>query len=241
MRDRYKFMNEIINLWPLLGIVIITLGFVLRINPMLSIILSALVTTLAAKMLPIQTLSVIGEGFLKTRNLSILVLLPLAMVGLIERHGMREKAQMIIGNFTSMTVSKLLVLYLFLRQVTASFGLNSLGGHPQMVRPILAPMADKLISEKYHSDESSRDTVKALAAATDNIGLFFGEDIFVAFGAVALMATFLQDNHIKVEMLNIALWGIPTAIFALLIHGFMICYWERKIAQVAPNKGVQND
>lgn len=237
MRDRYKFMNEIINLWPLLGIVIITLG----INPMLSIILSALVTTLAAKMLPIQTLSVIGEGFLKTRNLSILVLLPLAMVGLIERHGMREKAQMIIGNFTSMTVSKLLVLYLFLRQVTASFGLNSLGGHPQMVRPILAPMADKLISEKYHSDESSRDTVKALAAATDNIGLFFGEDIFVAFGAVALMATFLQDNHIKVEMLNIALWGIPTAIFALLIHGFMICYWERKIAQVAPNKGVQND
>lgn len=234
-------MNEITSLWPLLGIVIITLGFILRINPMLSIILSAIVTTLAAKMLPLQTLSVIGEGFLKTRNLSILVLLPLAMVGLIERHGMREKAQMIISNFTSMTVSKLLVLYLFLRQVTASFGLNSLGGHPQMVRPILAPMADKLVSEKYHSSEESRDKIKALAAATDNIGLFFGEDIFVAFGAVALMATFLQDNHIKVEMLNIALWGIPTAIFALLIHGFMICYWERQIAKTTPCQGATND
>lgn len=234
-------MNEIISLWPLLGIVIITLGFILRINPMLSIILSAIVTTLAAKMLPLQTLSVIGDGFLKTRNLSILVLLPLAMVGLIERHGMREKAQMIISNFTSMTVSKLLVLYLFLRQVTASFGLNSLGGHPQMVRPILAPMADKLVSEKYHSGEESRDKIKALAAATDNIGLFFGEDIFVAFGAVALMATFLQDNHIKVEMLNIALWGIPTAIFALLIHGFMICYWERQIAKATPCQGATND
>ncbi len=234
-------MGSLINLWPLFGIVVITIGFIFRLNPMISIVISMIITTLSAKMLPYQMLSVIGSGFLKTRNLSILVILPLAMVGLIERNGMREKAQAIISSFKSMTVSKLLILYLFLRQITASFGLTSLGGQPQMVRPILAPMTDKLIYDRHHSDDDSRDVIKALTAATDNIGLFFGEDIFVAFGAVALMATFLQDNHIKVEMLSIALWGIPTAVFALLIHSAMIILIEKRISVKSNYNRIKHD
>ncbi|XLM23020.1 DUF969 family protein, partial [Chromobacterium piscinae] len=33
-----------------------------------------------------------------------------------------------------------------------------------------------------------------MCAATDNVGLFFGENLFVAFGAVILMHTFLHEN-----------------------------------------------
>jgi uncharacterized membrane protein len=40
----------------------------------------------------------------------------------------------------------------------------------------------------------------------------------VAFGAIALMHTFLLSSNIDVEPLHIAVWGIPTAICAFLIH-----------------------
>ncbi|MCE4105074.1 DUF969 family protein, partial [Klebsiella pneumoniae] len=63
-----------------------------------------------------------------------------------------------------------------------------------------------------------RERLLAFCAATDNVGLFFGEDIFVAFGAIALMHTFLLGSGIDVEPLRIAVWGIPTAVCAFLIH-----------------------
>lgn len=235
-------MHNLINLWPLLGILVITVSFIVRLNPMLAVIISALVTAIAANIPFNDILTLLGNGFLKTRNLSLLVFLPLAVVGLMERHGLREKSQLLISSFKSITISKLLIIYLGLRQLSASFGLTSLGGQPQMVRPILAPMVDKLLDENYPClDNSQRERFRALCAASDNVGLFYGEDIFVAFGAVALMLTFMMDHHIKVEMLNIALWGIPTAFFAFFIHSFYIYYTELNAKKINHQTDVQND
>ena len=115
-------------------------------------------------------------------------------------------------------------------RLPCSIGLTSLGGQPQMIRPIVAPMVEAIgLKQNPQLDNESRDKLKALAAATDNIGLFFGEDIFVAFGAVALIATFMHEHNIQVELLSIALWGIPTAIFALLIHSARIYSMQRKL------------
>ncbi|MFG7527320.1 5-oxoproline transporter, DUF969 family subunit, partial [Klebsiella pneumoniae] len=45
------------------------------------------------RMLPIATiLEKLGEGFLNTRNLPFILLLPLAVIGLLERHGLKERA-----------------------------------------------------------------------------------------------------------------------------------------------------
>jgi hypothetical protein len=67
-------------------------------------------------------------------------------------------------------------------------GLHSLGGHPQTVRPLLAPMAEAA-AEAHHGalPAAERERLRALCAGTDNVGLFFGEDVFIAFGAVLLM------------------------------------------------------
>ena len=37
------------------------------------------------------------------------------------------------------------------------------------------------------STKPSAEEVKAIAAATDNVGLFFGEDIFIAIGSILLI------------------------------------------------------
>ncbi|CAG9175697.1 DUF969 domain-containing protein [Cupriavidus pampae] len=212
-------MESAVNLWPLLGVGVIILGFVLRFNPMLVVALAALATGLAASMPLMNIFAAIGTAFVKARNLPLIILLPLAVIGLLERHGLREHAQAWISRIASATVGRLLIVYLAVRELTAAVGLTSLGGHPQMVRPLLAPMAEGAAENRFgHLPEPVRQRVLAFCAATDNVGLFFGEDIFVAFGAIALMHTFLLSSNIDVEPLHIAVWGIPTAICAFLIH-----------------------
>ena len=148
-------MGEVISLWPLTGIAVIVVGFLLRFNPVLVVIIAGIVTGLAAHM-PIATiLEKLGEGFLNTRNLPFILLIPLAVIGLLERHGLKERAQAWIAKIRSATSGRLLIVYLFIREATAALGLTSLGGHPQMVRPLLAPMAEGA-AEKNHGEIPGR-------------------------------------------------------------------------------------
>lgn len=138
-----------VNLWPLIGVAIIIVGFVLRFNPMLVVIVTAVGTALAAGFPIDKILATIGTGFIKTRNLPLIILLPLAVIGLLERHGLRQHAQNWISSIRSATAGRLLIVYLAARQLTAAIGLTSLGGHPQMVRPLLAPMAEGATEARY--------------------------------------------------------------------------------------------
>lgn len=178
-------MEQVINYWPLLGIATIILGFLLRINPVLVVTIAGIITGLLAHLPLYDVLQKLGSGFLNARNLALILLIPLAVIGLLERHGLREFAQQWIMKIRSATVSRLLITYLFIREVTAAIGLTSLGGHAQMVRPLIAPMAEGAAIRHYGSlPDKVRDRILAMAAACDNVGVFFGEDIFVAFGAI---------------------------------------------------------
>jgi uncharacterized membrane protein len=223
-------MQTTVSLWPLIGVAVIIAGFVLRFNPMLVVGAAAVVTGFAAHFTVLQVLSAIGTAFVKTRNLPLILLLPLAVIGLLERHGLREHAQDWIARIRSATVGRLLIVYLLVRELTAAVGLTGLGGHPQMVRPLLAPMAEGAAASRYGKiSDAVRYKLRAYAAATDNVGLFFGEDIFVAFGAIVLMTTFLHEAGIDVPPLRVAMFGIPTAICAFLIHSWRLRRLDRTL------------
>lgn len=221
-----------VNLWPLIGVAVIIAGFILRFNPMLVVIVTAIATAFAAGFPVDKILATIGTGFIKTRNLPLIILLPLAVIGLLERHGLRQHAQSWISSIKSATAGRLLIVYLAARQLTAAVGLTSLGGHPQMVRPLLAPMAEGATEARYGTlPERIRHKLRAFSAATDNVGLFFGEDIFVAFGAIVLMTTFLHEAGIDVEPIHVALWGIPTAVSAFVIHAVRLRRLDKTLAR----------
>ena len=231
-----------VNLWPLIGVAVIIAGFILRFNPMLVVIITAIATAFAAGFPLDKILTTIGTGFIKTRNLPLIILLPLAVIGLLERHGLRQHAQSWISRIKSATAGRLLLIYLGARQLTAAIGLTSLGGHPQMVRPLLVPMVEGTAEVRYGKlPEPIRYKLRAYCAATDNVGLFFGEDLFVAFGAIVLMTTFLHEAGIDVEPLHVAVWGIPTAICAFVIHGWRLHRLDkmlsRELTQLAPLSG----
>ncbi|RWR01133.1 membrane protein [[Pantoea] beijingensis] len=225
-------MEEAVNFWPLIGIAAIIIGFLLRLNPVLVVIVAGIITGLAAHMPIASILEKLGSGFLSTRNLPLILLLPLAVIGLLERHGLKERAQNWIAHIKSATAGRLLIVYLFVREITAALGLTSLGGHPQMVRPLLAPMAEGATENHYGELPAHvRHRLRAMSAATDNVGLFFGEDIFVAFGAILFMHNFmLESGGIQTEPLHIALWGIPTAVCAFIIHSVRLRQMDKTLA-----------
>jgi uncharacterized membrane protein len=112
-------------------------------------------------------------------------------------------------------------------------GLTSLGGHAQMVRPLIAPMAEAA-AETRHGDlpQRAREFIRAHTAGADNIALFFGEDIFIAIASILLIKGFLEQNGIVVEPLQLSVWAIPTALVALLLHGTRLMLLDRRIARM---------
>lgn len=216
--------------WPLLGIAVVIGGLAVRANPVLVVMLAAVVTGAAAKLSWVALLELIGGSFLKSRYLMLFVL-TLPVIGLAERHGLRDHARRFIRGIQVATASRLLLLYFVLRQGLSAIGLYSLGGHAQTVRPLMAPMTEAA-AEKTHGElpQAARDRLKALVAGTDNVAVFFGEDIFLAFGAVLLIHGFYQDNGIALEPVHIAKWAIPSALAALVLHGARLLLLERKLA-----------
>jgi len=73
--------------------------------------------------------------------------------------------------------------------------------------------------------------VKAYSAATDNVGLFFGEDIFFAIGSIVLIQQILATYGYDLAPLQLALWAIPTAIAAFLIHAARLMLFDRRLAR----------
>ncbi len=224
--------------WPLLGVAVVVVGFVLRWNPVTVVVAAGLTSGLAAGKSIADLLALLGTSFLSSRALMLFVL-TLPAIGVLERAGLREHAQRWIGALRGLTLARLLIGYLGLRQVLSMLGLTSVAGPAQTVRPLLAPMSEAA-AEKAHGalDASTRHEVAAMAAATDNIGLFFGEDVFIALGAVLLIQGFYASNGIHLEPLQIALWALPTAIAAFVIHGVRIVLFQRRLApRPAPTEG----
>jgi len=83
---------------------------------------------------------------------------------------------------------------------------------------------------------ADRDRVKALCAATDNIGLFFGEDVFIAFGAVLLIQGFYAQNGINLDPRSISLWALPTALAAFAIQSLRALRLQRALRKNTQSK-----
>jgi uncharacterized membrane protein len=222
-------MSQAINYWPLLGVLAVMLGFVLRLNPALVVVAAGFITGFAAKIPLLEVLDILGKAFAEKRFL-LLFLITLPVIGLLEQHGLKEHAQAWIARLRGATMSKLLIAYLLMRQASSACGLTSLGGHPQAVRPLLAPMAEGAAQTAYGElPAEERERIRAMAAGTDNVGFFFGEDVFVAMGAVLLIQSTMNDHGIALEPLQIALWSIPTAICAFIVHVWRIRRFERAL------------
>ena len=221
-------MTILPSLWPLAGIAIVVAGFALRANPLAVVVAAAFGSGLGAGMNVPDVIAALGKAFHQNRYVSV-PWLALPVIGLLERAGLQEQASALISRTRSATTSRILLIYLGLRQITSALGLTQIAGHAQTVRPLLAPMAVAAAERDQPAiTEDERNRVKAMAAATDNVGIFFGEDIFLAIASILLIKGFLESAGIIVQPLELSVWAIPTAIAAFAVHGGRLLRIGRK-------------
>jgi uncharacterized membrane protein len=220
-------------MWTLLGIGVVVAGFAARINPLLVIAAAAGVTGVAAGISPVQIVAAFGHAFNANRFVSV-VFLVLPVIGILERYGLQERAKILIGRLRGATAGRLLLAYFLFRQLAAALGIP-FGGQAQIVRPLLAPMVEGAAETQIGTIEpAQRFWLRAHAAAAENIGLFFGEDIFVAIGSILLIKGFLATYGILAEPFALSVWAIPTAILAALIHGARLLLIDRRLRLASP-------
>jgi uncharacterized membrane protein len=218
----------------LLGIPVVLIGLMARFNPIVVVTVAALVTGVGGGLSPVLIVSTLGKAFNDARYISVVFLI-LPVIGLLERAGLQARARTRIARLRSVTVGGLLTSYLAARQLSAALGLLSLGGQAAMVRPLIAPMAEGADEVRHGpADGERRGLIRAHAAAADNIGAFFGEDIFIALGSVLLIQAVLEQNHLSAQPLRVALWAIPTALIAFIIHAARLRLLDRRLQRAVP-------
>ncbi|WML48712.1 DUF969 domain-containing protein [Neobacillus sp. PS3-34] len=222
----------------LIGILIVAVGFGFRLNTLLVVMAAGVVTGLVSGMSFNEVMTQFGQVFIDNRYMSLPIILSLPVIGLLERHGLKERAEVLIKKAKGATAGKVLMSYLLIRELSASLGLN-IGGHPQTVRPLVAPMAEGAAAAKHGElPEKLQDDIKAHAAASENVGWFFGEDIFIATGAILLMKGFYDSVGMHVSVWDMALWGIPTAVSAFFLSWWRFRMMDKRIQKAMAKKEI---
>lgn len=214
----------------LLGILLIAVGFAFRWNALLVVLLAGITTGLLAGFSFREIVQMTGQFFVDNRALTLPVILLVPVVGILERHGLQQQVAALMRRAKAATPGRVLWIYQAVRGASSMFGM-SIGNHASMVRPLVVPMAEAahaLPAEAAHALpaeaaagsgnpalKAEKEAIRAHAAAAENVGNFFADDIFVAVGALLLIKGFFDTVGVPVKLQDIQLWSAPTAIAVL--------------------------
>ena len=217
------------ELLKLLGIIIVVIGFVLKLDSILIIMIAAIVTALVAGMDPVTFLETLGSSFVANRSMCVFVMV-MVVTGTLERNGLKQAAANLMKKFKNASASVVVAIYGVFRLVFAAFNV-SFGGVAGFVRPIVLPMATaaakkngKKISEKYE------ENLKGMASGMENIAWFFGQVLFVGTSGMILVQSTLAGLGYDVELVDLMKVQIPVAIIAVAVA---IVYYYIKDKQLS--------
>ena len=217
------------ELLKLLGILIVVIGFVLKLDSILIIMIAAIVTALVAGMDPATFLETLGSSFVANRSMCVFVMV-MVVTGTLERNGLKQAAANLMKKFKNASAGVVLAIYGVFRLVFAAFNV-SFGGVAGFVRPIVLPMATaaakkngKKISEKYE------ENLKGMASGMENIAWFFGQVLFVGTSGMILVQSTLAGLGYNVELVDLMKVQIPVAIIAVAVA---IVYYYLKDKQLS--------
>ena len=220
----------------LLGIVLVAVGFAFRVNTLLVVLVSGLATGLLAGFSFNELMAMIGRFFVEQRNLTLPIVLMVPVIGVLEKHGLQQRVATLIRRVQAATAGRVLWLYQALRGASSMFGLN-LGNHASMVRPLIAPMAEGAAHKQHGAlSKEERTAIRAHAAASENVGNFFSDDIVVAVAALLLIKGFFDTAGVEVSLRDLKLWGLPTALWVLLVGWWRYRRLDRRLAKKAEDK-----
>nr|WP_296267234.1 DUF969 domain-containing protein [uncultured Merdimonas sp.] len=214
------------ELLKLLGILIVIVGFALKLDSILIIVVAAIVTALVSGLGIEGLLQTLGESFVSNRSMAIFILIML-VTGTLERNGLKNAAAALIGKFKRASAGMVIGAYGIMRGVFAAFNV-SFGGVAGFVRPIIMPMIDGAIKAQGHEpNEDHVEELKGMASGMENIAWFFCQVLFVGGAGGLLVQSTLEPLGYHVELIDLALVEVPIGIFAIVL-GIVYYYLRDK-------------
>jgi uncharacterized membrane protein len=216
----------------LIGVVVIVVGFLLKLDAIAVVIVAAMTTSLISGVSFKDFLDQLGEAFVTNRSVS-LFLLTLPMIAVSERYGMKEQAIILIRRFHGLTPGRFLTLYTVVRQLTGIFGIR-ISGMVQFVRPIVHPMATAAARTKQVYSPEADERIKAQSAVGENIGNFFGQNGFVAASGVLLIVGTMENLGYDVRPELVVAASLPMIVIAAIVAAINFWLQDRRLQANAP-------
>ena len=108
------------NFFVLIGIAIIIVGFIFKLDVVAVVLISGLVTGLIAKMGIVEVLNAIGTGFVNNRYMS-LFFISFPVIAIMERYGLKLRAAEFIRKIKGASAGMVIWLYVVIRTIASAF------------------------------------------------------------------------------------------------------------------------
>lgn len=218
------------QLIKLLGVLIVIVGFALKLDSILIILLALITTGIVGNLGLGGFLETVGKNFVANRSMAIFIMI-LLVTGTLERNGLREAAADLIKKVKGATAGKLVAVYGVLRAFFGAFNVG-FGGVAGFVRPVLLPMAEGAVKAGGNEpDEEHMEEIKGMSSAMENIAWFFSQVLFVGGSGGILVQTTLASLGYEVELIDLAAKEIPVTIVALIVSGIFFMRKDRKLVK----------
>ena len=211
------FRSGVFMYWCLLGVLVVIIGFAIKLEPIAIIVVSAIVTAIFGGINVIDLLETVGTTFVANRNQLITIIL-MILTGTLERNGLKEAGADLIRRAKGLTTGMLIAIWGVLDEIFIIFKIP-IGGIPSFVRPIMMPMTLGIIESKgYDIAPEHEETIKALYGKDYNVSNFFGQCLFAANSSVLLIQSTLASIGYDVDVMQIVMVQVPVAIFAMIVN-----------------------
>ena len=218
------------NYLSLLGVLIVIIGFALKLDSILIVMVALIVTALTGGLGIEGMLETLGTSFVNNRGMAIFIIIMLATVTL-ERNGFKESAASLIKRFKKVSAGMIIDIYGVFRMIFAAFNV-SFGGVAGFVRPIIMPMALGTVESKgLEIDPQHEEELKGMSSAMENICWFFGQVLFVGGAGALLVQSTLKGLGYEVTLGQLALVEVPVAVVALIVASIYFYLREKKLAK----------
>ena len=200
----------------LLGILVVIVGFALKLDNILIIVVASIVTAIVGGIGPVALLQTVGVTFTANRSMLIFIVVMLA-TGTLERNGLKQASTALIAKIKGATPGAIINAYGILRTFFGAFNVG-LGGVAGFIRPVVIPMCEGSITTKgYTPNPEHMEKVKGMAGGIENITWFFAQVLVVGGSGGLLVQGTLAGLGYEVDLVQLALVEVPVCIIAVLV------------------------
>ena len=231
--------------FKLIGIVIVIVGFALKLRTTLVVVAAALVTGLFAGLPLFSSLAkpgqeglinMLGRAFSDNRLMTLFII-TLPAIGLAERYGLQEQSAVLIRRVRAATVGRLSLLYQLFRVLHGFLGLR-LTGHASFVRPLIYPMSAGAVEAKSKGEVEPEkvEKIKAANSAAENYGNFYGQNLSIVQPGILLVYGVMKGLGYEVSLWRLVLFTTPIVFVSIALGAIQFLWLDRRFNRTEKKK-----